>query len=95
MSKNLKPGNVLLIAVLFAAVVVFALVFAFYNFNLGKKQATGEPSVVKDEQVQKLETLSDSDEIGAIEGDIQGTSLDNLDQELNQVDQNLSELVSP
>ena len=92
MSKNLKPGNVLLIAVLIAAVVVFALIFAFYNFGLGTKQETGEPSVVKDEQVQKLETLSDSDEIGAIESDINSTSLDNLDQELNQVDQELPSL---
>ena len=92
MSKNLKPGNVLLIAVLIAAVVVFALIFAFYNFGLGTKQETGESTVVKDSQVQKLETLSDSDEIGAIEGDIQGTSLDNLDQELNQVDQELPSL---
>ena len=92
MNKNLKPGNVLLIAVLIAAVVIFALIFAFYNFNLGKKETTGESTVVKDSQVQKLETLSDSDEIGAIEGDIQGTSLDNLDQELNQVDQDLSSL---
>ena len=92
MSKNLKPGNVLLIVVLVAAVVVFALVFAFYNFNLGKKAQIGEPVVVKDEQIQKLETLSGSDEVGAIEGDIQGTNLDNLDQELNQVDQSLSEL---
>ena len=92
MSKNLKPGNVLLIAVLIAAVVVFALIFAFYNFGLGTKQETGEPSVVKDEQVQKLETLSDSDEIGAIETDINSTNLENLDQELNQVDQDLSGL---
>ena len=92
MSKNLKPGNVLLIAVLIAAVVVFALIFAFYNFGLGTKQETGEPSVVKDEQVQKLETLSDSDEIGAIETDINSTNLENLDQELNQVDQELPSL---
>ena len=92
MSKNLKPGNVLLIAVLIAAIVVFALVFAFFNFNLGEKAQTGESSVVKDEQVQKLETLSDSDEIGVIEADIQGTNLDNLDQEINQVDRDLSNL---
>ena len=92
MSKNLKPGNVLLIAVLVVAVVVFALVFAFFNLNLGKKAQTGEPSVVKDEQVQKLETLSDSDEIGVIEADIRGTNLDNLDEGLNQVDQGLSGL---
>ena len=92
MSKNLKPGNVLLIAVLIAAIVVFALVFAFFNFNLGEKAQTGESSVVKDEQVQKLETLSDSDEIGVIEADIQGTNLDNLDEGLNQVDQDLSRL---
>lgn len=92
MSKNLKSGSILLIAVLAAAVVVFVLVYAFYNFNLGKKEATGEPSVVKDEQVQKLETLSDSDEIGAIEADINSTNLENLDQELNQVDQDLSGL---
>ena len=92
MSKNLKPGSILLIAVLAAAVVVFALVFAFYNFGLGTKQEAGEPSVVKDEQVQKLETLSDSDEIGAIEEDIDSTNLENLDQELNQVDQELPSL---
>lgn len=92
MSKNLKPGNILLIAVLFAAVVIFALVYAFFNFNLGKKDTIGEPSVVKDSQIQKLETLSASDEIGAIEGDIEQTNLDNLDQELNQVDQELPNL---
>ena len=92
MSKNLKPGNVLLIAVLIAAIVVFALVFAFFNFNLGEKAQTGESSVVKDEQVQKLETLSDSDEIGTIETDIDSTNLENLDQELNQVDQELPSL---
>ena len=92
MSKNLKPGNVLLIAVLIAAIVVFALVFAFFNFNLGEKAQTGESSVVKDEQVQKLETLSDSDEIGTIETDIDSTNLENLDQELNQVDQSLPSL---
>ena len=92
MNKNLKSGNVLLIAVLAAAVVVFALIFAFQYFGLGTKQETGESTVVKDSQVQKLETLSDSDEIGAIEGDIQITDLDNLDQELNQVDQDLSSL---
>jgi len=91
-SKNLKPGNVLLIAVLIAAIVVFALVFAFFNFNLGEKAQTGESSVVKDEQVQKLETLSDSDEIGTIETDIDSTNLENLDQELNQVDQELPSL---
>lgn len=92
MNKNMKPGNILLIAVLFAAVVVFALVFAFFNFNLKKEEGTGEPSVLKDEQIQKLETLSDSDEIGAIEADINSTNLENLDQELNQVDQDLSSL---
>ena len=92
MNKRLKSGNVLLIAVLAAAVVVFALIFAFFNFGLGTKQETGVSSVVEDNQIQKLETLSDSDEIGAIEEDIQGTNLDNLDQEINQVDQDLSNL---
>ena len=92
MNKNLKPGNVLLIAVLIAAVVIFALIFAFYNFNLGKKETTGESTVVKDEQIRSLETLSDSDEIGVIEADINSTNLENLDQEINQVDQNLPSL---
>ena len=92
MNKNLKPGNVLLIAVLIAAIVVFALIFAFFNFGLGTKQETGEPNVVEDSQVQELETLSDSDEIGVIEADINSTNLENLDQEINQVDQNLPSL---
>ena len=92
MNKRLKSGNVLLIVVLAAAVVVFALIFAFQYFDLGTKQETGGSSVVEDSQIQKLETLSDSEEIGAIEEDIQGTSLDNLDQEINQVDQDLSNL---
>ena len=92
MSKNLKPGSVLLIVVLVVAVLVVAVFFALKYPDLGTKQEVGESNVVKDEQVQKLETLSDSDEIGAIEGDIQGTNLDNLDQEINQVDQDLSSL---
>ena len=92
MSKNLKPGSVLLIVVLAVAVLAVAVFFAFKYPDLGTKQEVGESSVVKDEQVQKLETLSDSDEISAIEGDIQGTNLDNLDQEINEVDQDLSSL---
>ena len=93
-NKRLKSGNVLLIAVLFAAVVVFALIFAFFNFNLGKKVTFSDPNpnVVEDEQIRNLNTLSDSDEVGAIEADINSTNFDNLDQEINQVDQDLSNL---
>ena len=92
MSKNLKPGSVLLIVVLVVAVLVVAFIFVFKFSDLGTKQEVGESNVVGDEQVRKLETLSDSDEIGAIERDILGTNLDNLDQELNQVDQELPSL---
>ena len=92
MSKNLKPGSVLLIVVLAVAVLAVAVFFAFKYPDLGTKQEVGESNVVGDEQVRKLETLSDSDEIGAIEADINSTNLDNLDQELNQVDQELPSL---
>ena len=92
MSKNLKPGSVLLIVVLVVAFLVVALIFAFKYLDLGTKQEVGESNVVGDEQIQKLETLSDSDEIGAIEGDVNSTNLENLDQELNQVDQELPNL---
>ena len=92
MSKNLKPGSVLLIVVLVVAVLVVAFIFVFKFSDLGTKQEVGESNVVGDEQVRKLETLSDSDEIGAIEADINSTNLENLDQELNQVDQELPSL---
>ena len=81
-----------MIVVLVVAVLVVAVFFALKYPDLGTKQEVGESNVVKDEQVQKLETLSDSDEIGAVEADINSTNLENLDQELNQVDQELPSL---
>jgi len=76
-----------------AIVVLVAIVF-FGILDLGKfKKGQPSPSaVVEDQQVQDLQTLSSSDEIGDIEEDLENTNLENLDQDLSQVDQALEGL---
>lgn len=50
------------------------------------------PSMTFDRQIQELQKLSNSDEIGDIERDLDATALEGLDQELGEVDQSLEGL---
>lgn len=47
------------------------------------------PSTTFDRQIQELQKLSNSDEIGDIQKDLDATTLEGLDQELGEVDQSL------
>lgn len=50
------------------------------------------PSTTFDRQIQELQKLSNSDEIGDIEKDLDATTLEGLDLELGEVDQSLKGL---
>jgi len=54
--------------------------------------APGESTaIVKDQQLENLQKVSTSDEVVDIEMDLDNTDLNNLDQELSEVDQALSQ----
>lgn len=50
------------------------------------------PSTTFDRQIQNLQKLSSSDEIGDIQKDLDATTLEGLDLELGEVDQSLKGL---
>ena len=73
-------------------IIVVLLIGAFYFFNtkvdelqetelLPTIQSGGETEAI----VNQLETQGTSDDIGAIEEDLNATDLENLDTELNQI----------
>lgn len=78
---------VLLVVVIgiWAAVAVFAGVL-----DLGKSKKSQEQSEAVDQQVQDLKTLGVSDEVSAIETDLDKTNLEKINQELPQVDKEAS-----
>ncbi|MCX6724857.1 MAG: hypothetical protein NTV20_02030 [Candidatus Shapirobacteria bacterium] len=53
-----------------------------------QQEVTPQPTstVIADETTIKLETQSDSDEIGAIENDIKATDLSNIDKEMADIE---------
>ena len=53
-----------------------------------KEQGLSMPSGT-DSQTEKLQTVNQSDDLSAMEKDIEGTDTSNMDPELNQIDQNL------
>lgn len=65
-------------------ILVVALgILVLFVFGVLKSQ---EPAQIVDQQVQQLNTLNTSDEVGAIESDLDETDLDAIDLELSEVD---------
>lgn len=80
----------LLVIVAVAALGVLAVIVVKDMFNYKTVSPISLPVIPLDEQVKKLEILSSSDEVGAIEKDTDQTSLDNLDQGITQAEKDLS-----
>lgn len=91
--KNLhsKRGFSTLFLVIALAVVIlgFVGILAISKMKYSPNQQPDVQQVEVDDQVKTLQSLSNSDEIGAIEQDINATNLDNLDEGINQVDREL------
>lgn len=92
--KGITTGGFAAVWVLIAVVaVVFsgAAVFAMKNLNKNRPLRNQTAQVQEqDTLLHALQTLSDSDELAAIEQDINNTQLDDIDKELSQVDQDLT-----
>lgn len=87
-----QKGGILnmLLILLVAAIGVFAIVV--YSTRQVDKSKPLEIIPKIDQQVQKLNELSDSDEIPSIEEDLNSTNLNDLDQDIGQVDSSLQGL---
>lgn len=89
---NGKRGFSTLFLVIILAVVILGFIGIFaiskMNYSINKQPDTQQVEV--DDQVKTLQSLSNSDEIGSIEQDINATNFDNLDDGINEVDRELS-----
>lgn len=91
---KMNRGNasliIILITLLVAALAVFYAVFGFgFGQSLFLKrnsENTVGPVAPRDSQVENLNSQSESDEIEAIDADLNTTNLEDLDKELANVD---------
>lgn len=77
-------SNKLLLSLLAGLVLVLGI-FAYLNFS--QKIASTK---VFEKEVTKIENVSESNEIDAIEEDLNQTDLENLDQELTSIETELN-----
>ncbi|KKR51176.1 MAG: hypothetical protein UT84_C0002G0037 [Candidatus Curtissbacteria bacterium GW2011_GWA1_40_16] len=91
-SKDPKGGLKTLLLLLAASVAVLILVFFVYDEGIRVTITKGKPVISKDSQVQKLETQSQSDDVGSIEKDLNSTNLNNIDDGTSQINQGLTNL---
>ena len=95
-----NKGNATIIVVIIAILILgLIVVFAVKGLGLGTNlfsKPTGSgvgPEIPRDLQVEKLNSLSNSDEVDAIEQDINATNLDDIDEDLSiVVDEGLKSL---
>lgn len=89
------------VSLVFILALILLLVAAFLAFWALRKtqkplapapspQVSPEPTPAEDELLNQLEEQSPSDEIEAIEEDVKNTDLTNLDQELTEIENELS-----
>ena len=91
--KVLKGFSIILILII-VAVLGFAALVVFGPQRIGNfsipDYGISEPTA--DSQIKKLNNLSGSDEISAIEKDVDKTFLENLDQGLERLDGDIEQL---
>jgi len=90
-----NKGNITLVIILIVAIVVAAIVIVWSLKGSGRikqEQLPAPVSVPVDEQVKNLQKMSTSDDIGAIEADLNSTNLDNLDSEISEIDNSSGDL---
>ena len=89
MPSKKQQGNFLLY--LTGAIIIVVILVLIFTKG-GQKPIIPIPTPVPDSQVQELKTLSTSDEISAIDADLQNTNLDKIDAESADIDNSLQSL---
>lgn len=107
--KNNEVKNNHLGPIIGVLIIVLVLILAglyVWGASLSREEAlqeqvtarsieNNEPETIRAEaDVQILDTVSTSDEISAIEADIESTNLDSLDAELEEIDRELDEALN-
>jgi len=90
--SNLKTGFSAVFVMILVVIAILGFVVILGVRNIGYKGSQNQQSqqqVEGDAQVRTLESLSNSDEVGAIEQDINSTNLDNLDEGIGEIDKEL------
>lgn len=87
---RLREGFSTIFLLVIAAVVALGLLALVVVKNVNLKKVSPVPIAEQDEQVRKLDTQSNSDEVGAIEKDVNDTSFDNLDQGTDQIQKDIA-----
>lgn len=82
----------LTILILAVAAIAFVIVFGSLSIRNIKLPEYEFGRGAKDAQINNLNNLSSSDELGAIEKDVEETNLENLDQEIKEVENEASGL---
>ncbi len=80
-----KQSTAKLITTIVVLVVVLGLLFAYANKRqmkdtMNTEQPTEQEIIMEDTQVQEIQMQSSSDDVTAIEADLDNTNVDNLDQ---------------
>jgi hypothetical protein len=80
-----KQSTAKLITTIIVLVVILGLLFAYANTrqtrdDMNTEQPTEQEIIMEDRQVQEIQMQSSSDDVAAIEADLNSTNLDNLDQ---------------
>ncbi len=90
--KSIKGFSAIVVLVVMVVIILsLVAVIVLKGGNLQQK-AIPSPTVAQDPQVKSLETLSNSDEVGAIDKDTNNTNLDNIDTGLDVVNKQVSGL---
>ena len=97
---KINRGNATVIVIIIALLVLgLVAVFAVTQFGIGQGLFTNKdanqsvgPVAPSDAQIDALNSQSTSDEVGNIEKDLNGTDLENVDSDLNEVNADLNSL---
>lgn len=91
-SNKLQSGNLKPLLLILAAVAVVFIILFIYEDNFKAAVGKSAATVLKDPQVQMLNSQSQSDDVESIGNDLDNTKLDNIDQGTTQINQNLTNL---
>jgi len=89
-SKDPKGSLKMLLLLLTASVAVLIFVFFVYDEGVRAPFLEGKPAISRDSQVEKLDTQSQSDDVGSIEKDLNSTDLNNIDDGSTQIQNGLT-----
>ena len=97
---KINRGNATFIVIIIALLVLgLVAVFAVTQFGIGQSLFTNKdtnqsvgPVASSDKQLDTLNSLSTSDEVGDIEKDLNATDLENVDSDLNNANADLNSL---